>query len=135
MTTLDARLAETFSNTPTRPRPGTGWVDVIAESELPLEVGIPALVGGAPVAVFRTFDGAVYALSNLDPSTGASVMARGIVGSRGDTPTVASPLYKHVFDLRTGHCLDDASLALVAYEVRVQGGVVQVRGADDDGRR
>jgi nitrite reductase (NADH) small subunit len=105
------------------------WVDVIAEADLPTEIGVPALVGHAPVAVFRTHDGSVHALSNLDPRTGASVMARGIVGSRGDVPTVASPLYKNVFDLRTGRCLDDESLALALYEARVHDGVVQVRGA------
>jgi nitrite reductase (NADH) small subunit len=135
MTTLDARPAESFASTRVTPRPGTGWVSVLPESELPIDVGLPALVGGAPVAVFRTVDGAVYALSNLDPKTGASVMARGIVGSRGDVPTVASPLYKHVFDLRTGRCLDDDEFALVTYEVRVQDGVVQVRGVDDDDPR
>jgi nitrite reductase (NADH) small subunit len=107
----------------------TTWVDVIAEADLPTEVGVPALVGQAPVAVFRTYDGELHALSNLDPKTGASVMARGIVGSRGDVPTVASPLYKHVFDLRTGRCLDDESLALARFEARVNDGVVQVRGA------
>ena len=105
------------------------WVDVIADRELPAEIGVPALVGNAPVAVFRTHEGTVHALSNLDPKTGASVMARGIVGSRGDVPTVASPLYKHVFDLRTGRCLDDESLVLACYESRVRDGVIQVRAA------
>jgi nitrite reductase (NADH) small subunit len=105
------------------------WVDVIADQELPAELGVPALVGSAPVAVFRTHDGTVHAVSNLDPKTGASVMARGIVGSRGDVPTVASPLYKHVFDLRTGRCLDDESLALARFESRIQDGVIQVRAA------
>ncbi len=135
MTTLDARPAQTFASAQSTPRPGTGWVNVIAESELPVEVGVPALVGGAPVAVFRTFDGDLHALSNLDPMTGASVMARGIVGSRGEVATVASPLYKHVFDLRTGRCLDDESLALTVHETRVLDGVVQVRGSGDDDRR
>src|SRR5690606_19701714 len=46
------------------------------------------------------------AVSNRDPYTGAQVMARGIVGTRDDAPTVASPLHKQVFDLRTGLCLD-----------------------------
>ena len=105
------------------------WVDVIAEADLPPEIGVPALVGQAPVAIFRTHDGCVHALSNLDPRTGASVMSRGIVGSRGEVPTVASPLYKNVFDLRTGRCLDDESLALARYEARVHDGVIQVRGA------
>lgn len=105
------------------------WVDVIAEADLPTEIGVPALVGQVPVAVFRTHDGSVHAVSNLDPRTGASVMARGIVGSRGEVPTVASPLYKNVFDLRTGRCLDDESLALARFEARVHDGVIQVRGA------
>lgn len=121
MTTLDSRLATVTEL--------DAWVDVIADADLPAEIGVPALVGTAPVAVFRTYDGAVHALSNLDPKSGASVMARGIVGSRGDAPTVASPLYKHVFDLRTGRCLDDDSLALACFEARIRDGVVQVRAA------
>ena len=123
MTTLDSAV-----DAPGLTRVST-WVDVIAAVDLPTEIGVPALVGQAPVAVFRTHDGSVHALSNLDPRTGASVMARGIVGSRGEVPTVASPLYKNVFDLRTGRCLDDESLALARYEARVHDGVIQVRGA------
>ncbi len=61
-------------------------------------------------------------------------MARGLVGTRGDVPVVASPMYKHVFDLRTGRCLDDETKALRPYEVRVTRGVVQVRGVDDGHR-
>ncbi len=41
------------------------------------------------------------------------MIARGIVGTRGDAPTVASPMSKQVFDLRTGVCLDDALLEVV----------------------
>jgi nitrite reductase (NADH) small subunit len=102
------------------------WVDVIKVDDLQPELGVPALVGGRSIAVFKTYDGQVHALSNHDPKTQAPVIARGIVGSRGDIPTVASPLYKDVFDLRTGRCLNDENLALARYEVRVVGGVVQV---------
>jgi nitrite reductase (NADH) small subunit len=109
----------------------TGWVDVIAEAELQPEVGVPALVGSAAVAVFRTHTGDLFAVSNIDPRTGSSVIARGIVGTRGEIPTVASPLYKEVYDLRSGTCLDDATKALEVFEVRIAGGVVQVRGAGD----
>ncbi|MGQ0844739.1 MAG: nitrite reductase small subunit NirD [Sporichthyaceae bacterium] len=111
-----------------------GWVSVIAADELPAELGIPALVGNSAVAVVRAWDGVVYAVSNLDPRTGASVMARGIVGSRGDVPTIASPLYKDVFDLRTGRCLEDPTKTLTVFQVRVEEGIVQVRGTDDGGR-
>jgi len=103
------------------------WTDVIRVDDLEPELGVPALVAGRSVAVFKTHDGQVHALSNHDPKTQAPVMARGIVGSRGDIPTVASPLYKTVFDLRTGQCLDDENVALPRYDVRVADGIVQVR--------
>jgi len=76
--------------------------------------------------VFRTFDGGLYAIGNQDPFFGAFVMSRGIVGSRGDAPTVASPLGKQVFDLRTGECLDDCLVTVPVYGVRVREGQVEV---------
>jgi nitrite reductase (NADH) small subunit len=81
------------------------------------------------VALFRSATGEVHAIGNIDPFTGAAVLSRGIVGSRGDVPTVASPLHKQVFDLRTGWCLDDSGDGLVSvptYDVRVRGGIVEV---------
>ncbi len=92
---------------------------------LPVDRGVAALVDGAQVAVFRTADGDLHAVSNHDPFSGAMVLSRGIVGSRGDRPTVASPVYKHVFDLGTGQSLDDA-VRLATYQVRVHVGVVEV---------
>lgn len=83
------------------------------------EGGVVALVGGAAVAVFRTFDDEVYALDNYDPCSRAAVLARGIVGTRGDIPFVASPMHKQAFDLRTGHCLDDAAVRVATYDVQV----------------
>ena len=93
---------------------------------VPLEGGVAALVNGSAVAVFRSFDGSVFALSNVDPLSGASVLSRGIVGSRGDVPVVSSPMYKQAFDLRTGACLDDASVRVASYDVAVVDGVVHV---------
>lgn len=61
------------------------------------------------MAVFRDRAGALYAVDNRDPFSGAHVMSRGILGSRGDVPTVASPMYKQVFDLRDGRCLDEST--------------------------
>lgn len=94
------------------------------------EGGVTALVGGEAVAVIRTFDDHVYALSNYDPFSKASVLARGIVGTKvvdgEDVPFVASPMYKQAFDLRNGQCLDDAGVAVASYDVRVVDGVVEV---------
>lgn len=104
------------------------WTVVCPLERILPETGVPALVGGEAVAVFRTHDDAVHVLANYDPLSGASVLARGIVGTRGETPTVASPMLKQVFDLRTGQCLDDAAVRVDTYEVRVVDGVVQVGG-------
>ncbi|MDX6250551.1 MAG: nitrite reductase small subunit [Kribbellaceae bacterium] len=95
------------------------------------ERGVAALIGQRQIALFRTHDGTVYALDNHDPFSGANVMSRGIVGSRGDVPTVASPMFKQVFDLRTGICLDDPDVAIPTYGVQVVDGQVTVSIGDD----
>ena len=102
------------------------WTRVCPLDDLPIERGVTALVHGQAVAVFRTHDNEVFALGNHDPFSKASVLARGIVGTRGDTPFVASPMHKQAFDLRTGRCLDDESVRVPSYDVRIVDGVVQV---------
>ena len=92
-----------------------------------VEGGVAALVDGEAVAVFRTHDGGVFALANHDPFSRASVLARGIVGSRNGTPYVASPIGKQGFDLRTGECLDQPGVRVATYDVHVRAdGVVCV---------
>lgn len=103
-----------------------GWTAVCRLEQIELEGGVTALVDGAAVAIFRTHDGNVYAMSNYDPWSHASVLARGIVGTRGDAPVVASPMHKQVFDLRSGLCLDDAAVRVPTYDVRVEEGTVLV---------
>lgn len=98
-------------------------VRVCALSDLEVERGRAALVGGEQIALFLLADRSVRAVSNLDPYSGAHVMSRGIVGDREGTPTVASPLHKQVFDLRTGACLETqgkppASLRVWPVQVR-----------------
>jgi nitrite reductase (NADH) small subunit len=78
------------------------------------------------VAVFRTADGDLHAVSDHDPFSGAMVLLRGIVGSRGDRPTVASPVYEQVFDLATGQCLDDPAVRPPVHLLRVRDGLVEV---------
>jgi nitrite reductase (NADH) small subunit len=79
--------------------------DVCAIDRLTPDLGVAALVDGVQVAIFLLDDGTVHAVQNLDPFSGAFVMSRGITGSRGEEPTVASPIYKQVFSLVTGRCL------------------------------
>lgn len=102
------------------------------------ESGVTALVRGEAVAVFRTHDDQVFALSNFDPYGRASVLSRGIVGTKTrpvagaaeglteEVPFVASPLLKQPFDLRTGACLDDPATVVPTYDVVVVDGTVAV---------
>lgn len=104
-------------------------VRVCTVDDLEVERGRAALIDGEQVALFLLPDGSVHAVDNLDPFSGAHVISRGIVGSRGDVPTVASPLHKQVFDLRTGECLETqgkASASLRVWPVAVADGIVMV---------
>ena len=80
-------------------------VRACALTDLEVERGRAALFGKTQIALFLLADGTVHAVANLDPYSGAQVMSRGIVGTRDGAPTVASPMHKQVFDLRTGLCV------------------------------
>jgi nitrite reductase (NADH) small subunit len=121
MTMVEPAIAET---TP------MGWVRVCAVTDLEVERGRAALLGGIQIALFLIHSGKVHAVSNFDPYSRANVISRGIVGTRQDAPTVASPMYKQVFDLRTGACLDTQGkepIALHVWPVAVSDGEVLVR--------
>ncbi|WP_091233406.1 nitrite reductase small subunit NirD [Microbacterium sp. 3J1] len=110
-------------------------VRVCTIRDLEVERGRAALVGGEQVALFLLADGTVRGVDNLDPYSGAQVMSRGIVGTRGEAPTVASPLHKQVFDLRTGICLETQGrpdAALRVWPVAVVDSVVYVGAVDAD---
>lgn len=104
------------------------WTPVCRVSALTPDRGVAALVDDRQVAVFLLSgdDNEVVAIGNTDPFSGAGVLSRGIVGSRGDVVTVASPVYKQRFDLRTGRCLDDETVAVPTYAVRVTDGWIEV---------
>jgi nitrite reductase (NADH) small subunit len=107
------------------------WVPVCTLASLVPDRGAAALVGGHQVALFRLREtDEVLAVDHHDPFSGANVIARGIVGSRGNVVTVASPVYKQVFDLRTGTCLDDESASLGVWETRIVKGVVELKVRD-----
>lgn len=104
----------------------TAWHRVCAVDELELAWGEAALIAGRQVALFRTGPGEVFAVAHEDPATGAHVMARGILGSRGTRPTIASPLHKEVYDLETGECFGTAAVRLETFSTRISDGFIEV---------
>ncbi len=102
------------------------WTTVCPLSRILPNTGVCALVAGQQVAIFRVGEAAVYAIANYDPFSQAFVLSRGIVGDRNDIPKVASPIYKQNFSLTTGQCLDDETVSVAVYPIRVVNGEVQV---------
>ena len=96
------------------------------------------LPDGTQIALFRVPTGepdragrmpgsTVFAVSNIDPYSGAAVISRGIVGEVDGEPTVASPLLKQRFSLSDGHSFEDADHRLEVFPVETSGGRILVR--------
>ncbi|MFI7484279.1 nitrite reductase small subunit NirD [Kocuria sp. M1R5S2] len=115
----------TFPESLTR-APETVWYDVCALTDLEPLWGEAARIAGRQIALYRVDATTVLAADHRDPRTGAHVMARGILGSRGEAVTVASPLHKEVYDLATGTCLSGDGPALPVHPVELRDGRVHV---------
>ncbi|MCP3022760.1 nitrite reductase small subunit NirD [Cupriavidus basilensis] len=112
------------------------WTAVCSLRDIVPNTGVCALVDKAQIAVFRVGPGhsdgqggngdQVFAISNYDPNSNAAVLSRGLVGSLGERIVVASPIYKHHFDLQTGECLEAPEHSIAAYPARVHDGKVWV---------
>ena len=103
------------------------WIDVCGFSDLQPNSGVCALVDGKQVAIFYLpKEEACYAVGNYDPMGCANVLSRGIIGDLQGNLVVASPLYKHHFNLVTGICLEDESVKIPVYSIRIENGRVQM---------
>jgi nitrite reductase (NADH) small subunit len=111
------------------------WVRVCDIRDLEVERGRAALLGATQIAIFLLADGAVRAVSNYDPYGQAHVLSRGIVGSKlladgTEAPTIASPLHKQAWDLRTGLVVETQgkdARPIPVYPVAVDDGTVLIR--------
>ncbi|MFH8885260.1 nitrite reductase (NAD(P)H) small subunit [Streptomyces californicus] len=130
MTTATSTTARqsTSSTTPATPAAGAvrlahgeGWFTACDRGLLTPGRGVSVLLpDGDQAAVFLDRSGRVHAVGNRDPFTGAYVLARGLLGSAGGRPFVASPLLKQRFDLATGACLDDEDVSVPVFAVQVE---------------
>ncbi|CAN7466571.1 nitrite reductase small subunit NirD [Acidovorax sp. LjRoot194] len=102
------------------------WTDICAVDDILPSTGVCALVADRHVAVFRLGADRFFAIDNVDPKSGASVLSRGLIGNIGDRVVVASPMYKNHFDLLTGECIETPEQSVRAHNVRVDGGRVSV---------
>lgn len=104
-------------------RTAGGWFAACPAGLVEAGRGVAVLLpDGGQAALFRDRAGRLYAIGNVDPFTGAGVLSHGLVGSFQGRPYVASPLLKQRFDLADGRCLDEESVAVAVYPVRVEAG-------------
>ena len=98
----------------------THWQTLCNLDDLPADSGSCALVDEEQVALFYVSKmQAVFALHNYDPFAKAHVLSRGIVGDVNGDPVVASPIYKQHFKLATGECIEDSTVKIPSYPVRI----------------
>lgn len=102
------------------------WKAVCKVDDILPGTGAGVRLPNGQAALFRTRDGQFYALDNHDPFSHANVLARGILGSLGGKKVVASPIYKQHFELETGQCLEDDTVSLSVYPVRIEGDNVEL---------
>jgi len=103
------------------------WHAVCALDDIWPNTGVCALVEGRQVAIFRLQDDLLYALDNYDPHSDANVISRGLVGDLSGERVVASPIYKHHYQLRTGICVENTDIRLHSYAVELRDGAVWVQ--------
>ncbi|MEY8213776.1 MAG: nitrite reductase small subunit NirD [Colwellia sp.] len=108
----------------------TQWLAICELNDILPSMGRGALLNGKQIAIFRVTntDGieAIYAIDNYCPFSQVNTLSRGITGSLNGKTVVASPLYKQHFDLLTGICLEDESVKVNTYPVRLNGTTVQL---------
>ena len=107
-----------------------GWSYVCEFSDLVVNSGVCALVDDKQVAIFNVkMNGAssLFAVSNFDPIGKANVMYRGLVGSLGGVPVVASPLYKEHYSLESGECIEHPDIHLTSFAIKQDGERIYIR--------
>ncbi len=102
------------------------WNAICDVDDILPDTGVAARIQGRHVAVFRLGLSDFFAIDNVDPKSGASVLSRGLVGNLGEHLVVASPIYKNHFNLRTGTCIEAPEHSVSPHRVRVENGKVLV---------
>jgi nitrite reductase (NADH) large subunit len=96
------------------------WILIGKTSDFAANVGTPILYGDTQLAVFNNAQrGEWYCTQNMCPHKQAFVLSQGIIGDAGGIPKVACPLHKKTFNLCDGEELNDGSLKILTFQVKV----------------
>lgn len=104
------------------------WLNICRIEDIAPNTGVCAKVDDKQVAIFRhgkSHD--LFAIDNYDPIGKANVLSRGLLAHIGETITVASPLYKQHYCLKSGVCKEDQAIKIKVYNVRLNDGIVELQ--------
>lgn len=106
----------------------TTWLKAGEVAQWPEDGGLAVKNGDDEIAVFKfSSRDEWFATQNLCPHKKQMILARGIIGEKGDEPKVACPYHKKQFSLKTGTCLDDDTCGTIdTFPVKVEDGIVYV---------
>lgn len=106
------------------------WENICKTGEILPNIGVCALFEGQQVAIFKVVDSSgieqLYAINNYCPFSKSNTISRGLIGSLDGKTVIASPIYKQHFDLTTGVCLEDNTVSINVYPVRLEGSTIQL---------
>lgn len=103
------------------------WISVCTLNDIAPDTGICALVGTEQVAIFRCAGSdRLHAVGNYDPIGKANVLSRGMLAELNGNISVASPLYKHHYNLNSGQCIELEDVSIPVYAVQVRDGSVEI---------
>jgi NAD(P)H-dependent nitrite reductase large subunit/NAD(P)H-dependent nitrite reductase small subunit len=108
------------------------WIFAGKVSEYPCNGGLAVKHGDNELAIFhmpkQSSELQWLATQNICPHRQARTISRGLVGELSSGAiTVADPIYKMTFDLRTGNGIANPNLNLSTFQVKVDGDQVLVR--------
>ncbi|WP_404415189.1 nitrite reductase small subunit NirD [Vreelandella aquamarina] len=100
---------------------GTQWHPICHLEDLVANSGVVVWLDAQPVALFWLPDQepSLYALAHYDPLAKAEVLAHGLICESQGEWSVASPLYKQHYRLSDGQCLEDTSVKVCTWPVRI----------------
>ncbi len=103
------------------------WLDVCSKDDLIADSGVTALLNGKQIAIFYLpQNDRLYAIDNHCPFSEANIISRGIIGDLKGKIVVASPIYKQHFCLESGTCLEDDSVTLEVFDIKIENDQVQI---------
>lgn len=89
-------------------------------NEIPEEGGIAYLLPtNEQLAIFK-IQGQIFVTQNECPHKKENVLARGIIGNKQEQFTIACPMHKKLFDLKTGNAIQHTCGNLKIYKVIIK---------------